>query len=59
MTEIEKIKKVIAELGINQITMCGEIGINYTTWWRISSGKTKNPSYAIIVMIMDYVGLLK
>jgi len=59
MTEIQKIQKVCVELKINQHKMCKEIGINHSTLCRYYKGEIKNPSYSIVVKLMEYVGLIK
>jgi len=59
MTEIQKIQKVCVELKINQHKMCKEICINHSTLCRYYKGEIKNPSYRIVVKLMEYVGLIK
>lgn len=59
MAEIEKIIKIIAELGINELNMCSEIRIAFSTWWRIKNGTSKQPSYGTMVKLMTHVGLIK
>ncbi len=59
MTEIEKIEKICAEMGVNEKEMCMEIGINYSTLWRYYKGKFKVLSYRTVIELQKYVGLIE